>query len=190
MGALKLFAETLGLLALGVAARVLLARRGRVHTLPVATLLAVAAVGAACGLAGVGVSGKRAVESYRETRRLTDDQRVTAGAAKVSATLATRGAQDALVPVGLTPTWIAFVEWARRRVPVGDTFEALLSRRALESQVAFWLNWRMSPRNAVVQRDDADWLIVMDRRPPADVPARSTVEFRPGYSLVEVPDAR
>ncbi len=148
------------------------ARRGRPSTLPAATLVVVLAVGAACAIAGLAVSGKRATDGYRESRRLTDDQRVIAGAAKVSAKLARRGVDEALVPVGATPTWIAFVEWARGRIPEDDTFAALLSRRASESQVGFWLNWRLSPRTAVVGRAGADWLVVMDRRPPPGRPRR------------------
>ena len=189
MGVLKLLAEVTGLLALAGAARVVGARSGRSLTLPAATMLVVLAVGAACGAAGLAVSGKRAADGYRESRRLSDDQRVIAGAAKVSGTLATREADGALIPVRGTPTWIAFVEWTRRRIPAGDTFEALLSRRALESQVGFWLNWRLSPRKAVVVREDADWLVVMDRRPPVGLPESATTMFRPGFHLVETTHA-
>lgn len=190
MGVLKLLAEITGLLALSAAARVVATHRaGRPYTLPAATFLVVLAVGAASGVAGLGVSGKRAADAYRDSRQLVDEQRVTAGAAKVSATLANRGADGALAPVGGAPTWVAFVEWARRRIPAGDTFEPLLSRRARESQVGFWLNWRLSPRTAVVARADADWLVVMDRRPPAGLSQTALTSFRPGYDLVEMTSA-
>jgi hypothetical protein len=56
---------------------------------------------------------------------------------------------------------VAFVEWARQRIPRGDTFYVL----ANDAEGFQWATYRLLPNLAVDQPQRADWLVFYDQEP-------------------------
>lgn len=88
---------------------------------------------------------------------------------------------------------VDFLEWVRRRLESGDTFQLLVGREAAHPTAYQWGTFQLAPHLAVDRSQEADWIVLYDRAPDAAYPTGSfdrPTAYAPRYLLGRRRDAR
>ena len=60
---------------------------------------------------------------------------------------------------------VAFVEWARRQIPEGDSYYLVPDAARANEAVYQWLTYQMFPRLVTERPEEADWLVIYGADP-------------------------
>ena len=88
---------------------------------------------------------------------------------------------------------VDFLEWVRRRLEPGDTFQLVIGRREAHPTAYQWGTFQLAPHLAVDAAQEADLIVLYDRPPGGDYPSESferPTAYATRYLLGKRRDAR
>lgn len=98
---------------------------------------------------------------------------------------ATPPAEAQLAPGRSADVDVEFVEWARERIPPGETIHVLPG----DEEGFQWITYRLLPSLAVDRPEEAEWLVFYDREPDdEDYPSEDFDDperFEEGFAVAE-----